>query len=75
MPIDLESLLDYLTIAVDDWHAAEAGYRFRVGDLYVRLVIEVPGHLEVRDHLCPKRKKLEKAWSDRGKSSRRTVVA
>jgi hypothetical protein len=68
MPIDLESLLDYLTIAVDDWHAADAGYRFRVGNLYLRLVIEGP------DHLCPE-KKIEKACGDRGKSSRRTVVA
>jgi hypothetical protein len=75
MPIDLESLLDYLTIAVDDWHAAEAGYRFRVGNLYLLLVIEAPDHLEVRDHLCPEGKKVENAWSDRGKSSRRTVVA
>ena len=69
MPIDLESLLDYLTIAVDDWHAADAGYRFRVGNLYLRLVIEVP------DHLCPEGKKVEKACGNRGKSSRRTVVA
>jgi hypothetical protein len=48
MPIDVESLLHYLTMAVDDWHAAEAGYRFRVGDVYLRLVIEAPDHLDPR---------------------------
>jgi hypothetical protein len=69
MPIDLESLLDYLTIAVDDWHAAEAGYRFRVGNLHLRLVIESP------DHLRPEGKGVEKACGDRGKPSRRPVVA